>query len=162
MKINELGPKQYRPEIQKPTEQPKSGLKPKAGKEKSIDKVDVSGISKQSEKTNRLFRIAKAKIQNVPDVRYDKIQAAKEKIENGMYNRPEVMSVLAEKLAKNPEISAALAQSQKNDGSEGMSPQRLELIRNRLNSGFYNKPDVVEKIADSVMKDLGSHGENNS
>lgn len=162
MKINELGPKQQYPEIQKPTEQAKGAQKPQAGKQKSVDKVEVAGIARQSKETGRLFRLAKAKMQAIADVRYDKIQAAKRKIENGEYNRPEVISALADKLAKNPEIQASLPKSAEKAASAGLSPQRMEVIKNRLQSGFYDKPEVVEKIANSILTDLGSQNENNS
>ncbi len=162
MKINELGSKQYYPEIQKPTEQAKEAQKPEAGKQKSIDKVDVAGVAKQTKETAHLFRLAKAKIQAVSDVRYDKIQATKRKIESGEYTRPEVLSALADKLAKNPEIQAALSQSAENSASAGLSPKRMEMIKNRIQSGFYNKPEVVEKIADSILMDMGEQKENNS
>ncbi len=165
MKINELGPKQYYPEIQKPAEQSdqvKGTPKPEKGKPKSIDKVEVAGVTKQSKETARLFHLAKSKLQQVSDVRYDKLQAARKKIENGEYNRPEVLNALAEKLAKNPEIRAALGGIESNTSMEGLSPQRMEVIRNRVKSGYYNRPEVVDKIADSLLTHLDSEGENNS
>ena len=36
-----------------------------------------------------------------------------------------------------------------------LSEERLTLLKDRIASGFYSKPEVVEKIADRVASDLG-------
>jgi hypothetical protein len=35
-----------------------------------------------------------------------------------------------------------------------LSPERLEQIRNRVNSNFYNSNEVLSKVADKVLSDI--------
>lgn len=36
------------------------------------------------------------------------------------------------------------------------SQPNLELIKSRINLGFYNSPEVLDKVADGILKDLQS------
>ena len=42
--------------------------------------------------------------------------------------------------------------------TSGMSQDRLELIRRRIQDGYYNRPDVKHKIADKLIDDADREG----
>ena len=39
--------------------------------------------------------------------------------------------------------------------SKKIEPKDLDAIRNRIDSGFYNKPEVIDKVANSLLKEIG-------
>ena len=36
-------------------------------------------------------------------------------------------------------------------GDETMDPEKLKMIKNRIESGYYNRPDVASDIADKLL-----------
>ncbi len=60
---------------------------------------DSAEISKEAKQLAEEAKIRET-LAKVPDVREDKIQQAKEKLENGAYNKEEVINTVAERLMK--------------------------------------------------------------
>ncbi len=62
----------------------------------SADSAEISSEAKQLAEEAKLRSI----LDKTPDVRQDKIDEVKAKLQNGAYNNDEVMNVVAEKLMK--------------------------------------------------------------
>ena len=48
-----------------------------------------------------------------------------------------------------------LSEEAKNIQKNQESSKNLELIKQRINSKFYDKPEVIDHVANSILKDIG-------
>lgn len=55
---------------------------------------------------------------------------------------------------KNVSDKIEISQEAKVKKSETSDSNKLALVKERIDSGFYNKPDVISKVADSILKEL--------
>ncbi|MGA2141878.1 MAG: flagellar biosynthesis anti-sigma factor FlgM [Brevinematales bacterium] len=60
---------------------------------------DSADISKEAKQLAEEAKIRET-MARVPDIREDKVQEAREKLQNGSYNKEEVMNTVAERLMK--------------------------------------------------------------
>jgi anti-sigma28 factor (negative regulator of flagellin synthesis) len=65
----------------------------------SVQVPDSADISKEAKQLAEEAKIRET-MARVPDIREDKVQEAKEKLQNGSYNKEEVMNTVAERLMK--------------------------------------------------------------
>jgi len=64
------------------------------------DKVEISSEAKKLQDSSNLNSIASKTIKDSPEVREDKIDEVRQKINDGFYDESDVSSVLADKLLK--------------------------------------------------------------
>ena len=74
----------------------KTSIKKEAEIKAPIDNVQISDAAKQKAEMAKIQSV----IDNTPDVRQDKIDEVKAKLERGDYNNEDVMNKVAEKLMK--------------------------------------------------------------
>jgi len=83
---------------------------PKSGKVKgrkvegtpsqSQDNVTISSEARLLQKLEEDIKLANEAIKEVPDVRQEKVNLAKERLESGFYNDKKVINVIAERLSR--------------------------------------------------------------
>ncbi len=80
-----------------------------------------------------------------PVDRSEKLNAVKEKIQAGYYDKPEVIDALADKMTQ----VAAPGSAVQNE------------FQKKADEGFYDSPEVIDKTADNMLKQvLGNYGRN--
>ncbi|MFH1069808.1 MAG: flagellar biosynthesis anti-sigma factor FlgM [Candidatus Glassbacteria bacterium] len=137
------------------------------GKQKSSDgtvpKVDTVTISEQArslQRTESELQSLKQELDNeLPQNKLDQVRA---KIQSGQYLVDQgVVEGTAESILASgaladlvnrdhPLMRAALAETESLKADE----DKLAQIRQRIESGYYNSPDVVNEIADKILEDL--------
>ena len=90
-----------------PSEKPK-GIQRKGVKRKvestpvkNGDKVEISSAARELQNSHSIIKKAKAALNNSPDVREDKIQQVRNKINTGYFSSNQIKNELAEKLLQN-------------------------------------------------------------
>jgi len=126
------------------------------------DSVKISKAGKTLQKDKAEFLFAKKALSQVPDIRPDKVESAISKIENKYYNNYSAKESLAKKLLdteifkpelnENKVISGFKAELK---GASDVRKNKLVEIRNRVKNNFYNRKDVIAKLSDKILKDLG-------
>ena len=124
-------------------------------------KIDTVTISEQARSLQRAQNEPQAPESDRGAVRSEKVNAAKAGLENGSLLSDKVVEQTAEAILESGDLgdiinSRRLAAGLNGSGVDNLSddPGRLEEIRQRIQSGFYNSSEVAEKIADSMMEDL--------
>jgi len=51
----------------------------------------------------------------------------------------------------NKAVEEAKKAAKSDSAEETMDPEKLKVIKNRIESGYYNRPDIVSDIADKLL-----------
>ncbi|MCX6639284.1 MAG: hypothetical protein NTW14_02215 [bacterium] len=113
--------------------------KPAAAEEIQQDQLQVD--DKRRDET-RLVENAKLMLGELPEVRTDKVELARQRMQEGYYDRPEVLQAAAEKIAKQ-EIGGE---------SDQINPQNVQRARQRIVSGYYDQQQVLDQTAEKIVK----------
>lgn len=150
MKINEINSQKYISNITQHAANKESIIKKQAPNGK--DEVQLSLKGKQLSQSKHLLKIAKEKLKNIPDVRFDKIETSIKNIHEGKYNRHEVVENIASTLMQKIDFKEIIQQKAQD---KIISTEQVHGIRAKMSSGFYSTPEVVNTIAQKILKDLG-------
>ena len=151
MKINEINSQKYVSEISKNIVKKEPLAKQHISNGK--DEIQLSLKGKQLSQSKRLLKIAKAKLKDIPDVRFDKIESAVKNIRNGKHSSSEVVGKIADSLLQKPEFQEIIQQK----GQKNIIPtEKVQEIKAKMDSDFYSKPEIVDKIARNILKDFSS------
>ena len=126
------------------------------GKNKvKTDKLEISDQAKKLQGENSLFNVAQSKLSNISEIRQTKIDEIRGKIASNYYNDDKVISQVAEKLAKSEELVSALAnQNRKAANVSSSDAKKLSVVFNRIDRKFYDSIEVLDKIAEGLLKDI--------
>lgn len=85
-----------------------------------------------------------------------KIEDAKTNLNSGLYEKQEYKEKTADKLLESKEFKdiAYNPDSLKSTASDKSSTEKIQKIKDKLAKGFYNKAEVLEKIADKLLKEF--------
>ena len=106
--------------------------------------VDRAELEQSRLEDSQAFEAAKLVLETIPDVRTDKIELARKRLEEGFYDRPEIQAEIAAMMIADPEANPAL---------RTLSPEEIETIRNRIESGYYDEEKVNNIIASGLIDD---------
>ncbi|HLA40892.1 MAG TPA: flagellar biosynthesis anti-sigma factor FlgM [Candidatus Glassbacteria bacterium] len=130
------------------------------GSKPKVDTVTISEQARSLQRTQNELNSLKQKIDGQPD--QEKLEQVRAKIASGQYLLDEkVVKGTAEAIlasgslsdlvnSDHPLVRAALAETQSQKANE----EKLALVKQRIESGYYNSSDVVNQIADKIMDDL--------
>ena len=168
MKIDQLlqGTTSKNLKEQSPVEKAKDGAS-KTGSGKSAGgalKIDTVTISDEARNLQRSIGETRTeqKQTNAVDIRQGKVQAAKAGIADGSLLSDEVVEKTAEAILESGDLgdiidsrklSAGVGRSGVED-IQGADAGRIDEIRQRIQSGYYNSADVVDNIAEKMLDDL--------
>jgi anti-sigma28 factor (negative regulator of flagellin synthesis) len=125
------------------------------------DKVTISEQARSLQRAESELKILKKDLDAQTPVREDKVELARSKLASGNLITDEVVESTAEAILKSgtlsdlinidqPLIKAMLAET----GDLEASEEKLAEIKERIQSGYYNSPEVVGDIADKMLEDL--------
>ncbi|HUU28760.1 MAG TPA: flagellar biosynthesis anti-sigma factor FlgM [archaeon] len=130
-----------------------------AGKLKT-DTVVISEEARTLQRTESELKAHLDQMETASTVRRDKVELAMAKIAGGQFIIDDVVDGTAEAILKSGALSDIinsdkLAQARLS-GMKSLqaSPEKLAAIKERIESGYYNTPEMAGKIADSIMDEL--------
>lgn len=148
---------------QTPIEKARDGAG-KTGQEKPVAgplKVDTVTISEQARSLQRAQNASQGMQARDDSIRPDKVKAARTMIQSGALMSDKVVEKTAEAILESGDLGDIINARRLTAGLGGSGvdrlsddPNRLDEIRQRVQSGFYNSPEVTDRIAESMMDDL--------
>jgi len=93
MNINEISPVSGSQPIKRV-----SSKKKISNEQKVSDKVEISSKGKNLQNLEAIKRKAQAVLKNTPEVREEKINEVKKRVQSGYYNSPQVINNIADRL----------------------------------------------------------------
>jgi len=132
-----------------------SGGKPKT------DTVVISEQARSMQRTEAEMKAWKSRLASDPGLREDKVVAAKDKVDSGKLLNGEVVEQTAEAIIKKGSLTdivkgkelLALLVGQEDEISETRQ-SKLDEVKQKMESGFYNSQEVTEHVAGKIIEDL--------
>ncbi len=129
------------------------------------DMVNISPQAKSLQQLQADIKVAKEALKYIPNVREGKIQEIAIRLQSGYYNSAEFRAALADRLggmlsreitAPSDEQTGEIFAKPASSAVPGAADQsRLDEIRQRISSNYYNDSSVKDSIAEKIMKNLG-------
>ena len=105
------------------------------------DRTELTDANREESRTQQA---AKLVLETIPDVRTDEVELARQRLESGFYDKPEVRDEIASRMITDPEANPA---------SGGVSEEEAAKIRHNIQNGYYDKPDVKNSVAKGIIDD---------
>ncbi len=105
--------------------------------------IDRAEFHQEAKVEGQLLEGAKLVFEALPNIRADRVAQAKRRLDEGYYDRPEVIDQIATHLAADPEAQP----------SAPLSLAQQDSIKRRLAEGYYDTPEVIDKIAGSLAEE---------
>jgi len=125
-------------EISLPANQREAGAAPRSG-------ADTIEFDPRRREDAIVEENAKILLNELPEVRADRVEEARRKLESGFYDRPEVIEQAAQNVQNELDQTATLAQKQKAEGEMVAGAQR------RMAQGYYEQPEILDETARRIM-----------
>lgn len=125
------------------------------------DRLEISDAARSMLDRQKKVDATKVAVEQQPDVRADRLKDVSKRIADGYYNRPDVIEKITDSVIKsgvmNDAIQARNAVStvlQKMDETPDVRQDQVDNARNKAAEGAYDQPEVIEKVADEILKNL--------
>ncbi len=139
--------------------------KPRATSERSKeagrkDRLELSPEAKKLREKD-LLEIARAELAKIPEVRQKKVDEVRGKVAQHYYDNEKVVRDIAASMAHSTELAQALqAENREAAGkADAVALKKLAVVFNRMDRKFYDSPEVMEKVARNLFKDLKDSGQ---
>ena len=165
MKINHVSRRDKAHDLKKKAEPEKStettSAKEKSGGKLKTDTVSISEQARSMQRTESEMQVSKGRLESDSGVREDKVGAAKAKLASGKLLNDDIVGRTADAIVKSgsladiiksKELMARLAGMEHE--VEGSRQSKLDEVKQRIESGFYNSSEVTEQVAGRIMEDL--------
>ena len=165
MKINHVSPRDKAHDLKKKAEPEKPAetttSKEKSGGKIKTDTVTISEQARSMQRTESEMQVSKSRLESDTGVREDKVGAAKAKLASGKLLKDDIVERTADAIVKSgsladiikgKELIARLAGMEQE--VEGFRQSKLDEVKQKMESGFYNSSRVTEQVAERIMEDL--------
>jgi len=126
------------------------------------DTTQISDKARELQRSAKLIQDSVEILKKMPSIREDAVLLARDRVNSGYYNQPEVLdtvaNIIGEHLATNSPLSASDLAT---DVIANVAPDQAELtksdllnIRKNLEQGVYESSEVVNKVADKIYQFL--------
>ena len=135
---------------------------------KKTDLHDVAIFSddaRRLQETEVILQNALQKLNEMDEIQHANLAEFKEKIDHGFYNQDDILEKVVDEMFSEDELRSIInkrmtdeqyvAELKKMDAEYAQDEAKLEKIRDRIQSGYYNSPEVAEKIADELIDLIG-------
>ena len=125
------------------------------------DQVRISKEARALQKSDSELNVARTALQQVPNVRADRVADARKALQSGRYNTPEVTSRISERLLEggiagrltgNTKVTPLAARIRENTSPLGEN--RLNQLRDRISSNFYARREVTQNLAQRLLRNF--------
>jgi len=133
-------------------------------KSTASDRSQISEEAKQLQQAARLIEESVEQLKAMPEVRVEAVQRARERVESGYYDDPEVLAgianIISEHLSAESPVSASdlatdVIANISPDHSE-MTRVDLEDIKGYIEQNLYQDEQVIEEVASRILRFLHS------
>lgn len=133
--------------------QPADSVREKEGGNAADSSRDILQVDQRRREDVRLEENAKLLLKELPDVRLDRIEEARRRLQEGFYDQEDVLRQTADRILQDQRPSSTAEVKQ----TSAPTPRTTELskvdqARNRLNAGFYDQPEILEETARRILK----------
>ncbi len=109
----------------------------------SISVSDSAEFNRIAREDSRILDGARMVAEALPNIRQEKVKLAKERLESGYYDRPEVKDQIATGMTSDPESVP----------SAPISEEQIASIRSSVSNQYYDQPDVKNEVAKGLADD---------
>ena len=144
-------------------EQPKLAEKTSTGSSKG-DTVVISEQARNLQKTETNLKTnTTAETTTDQSVRQDRVDAVKAKVESGAYVDDELVNRTADKILNSGSLNDVVKDEIKVQGNDTGQikledpvddSEKLNEVREKIKSGFYNSTEVVDGVANNILENL--------
>jgi anti-sigma28 factor (negative regulator of flagellin synthesis) len=127
----------------------------------TADEVSISTSARSLHLQQKQVDKAEEAMGNTPAVRADRIEAVTRRIAEGYYNRPEVIDKIAGAVVQSGVLDDALQARtavttvlKQIDRTADVRQDRVEKARQNIQAGVYNRPEVIEKVAEEILRNF--------
>ncbi len=127
----------------------------------STDEVSFSSKAKRLQETEQILRFALERLEQFDEVRNEKLEDVKDKIDSNYYFNDQVSDkvsenmfsdrVIRESIEKQIRVKEYVDKLKQADADEADNSTRLSAIKDRIDSDFYNDEEIIEKTADKLL-----------
>lgn len=114
---------------------------------------DLLQVDEKRRDETRLVENAKLLLEELPDVRSDRVEQARQRLENGFYDRPEVLDQTAGKLLESESPEGLTQLRNVSVADENSNVQKVQTSQDRLSSGYYEQDGILDKTAQRILKE---------
>jgi hypothetical protein len=167
MAINKISDILSRPASQDTVKEATSGKKEKttASEQSEVkkttleDKVIFSDDAKKLQETEVILQTALQKLREMDEVNQKNLEGITRRINSNFYDKDTVVNGLVDEIFPEEQLRDAVEKriraekyvSELNRLEEELSEERLAEIRQRIESGYYNSPEVIDAIAETLV-----------
>ena len=126
------------------------------------DSVKISSEAKVLQQTKAEFLTAITALKNVPPGRQERIQEVSSRVQSGFYKSAEFSAILSDRVTQSltgPSFSvtpsSAAGSADKINAPEIPSNEKIDQIKERVKSGYYDGTNVKNDIAEKLLRNFG-------
>lgn len=128
------------------------------------DQTQISAEARELQQSATLIQNSVEILKSMPAIREDAVLLARERVNSGYYDQPEVLDAVAGIIGQHLSANSPLSASDlATDIIANISPQNSDLtksdlmtIRKNLEAGLYQSSEVVNTVADKIYQFLNS------
>ncbi len=127
------------------------------------DRVEFSDQAKQLQETEQILRFAMEKLEKYDEVRSEKLDEVRERLESDFYFGEDMNEDISQKIISprelmntvrdNLEVREYMNRFEEMDAvEEEIDTEKLVEIRNRVAEGYYDDPEILDKTAEKLIE----------
>lgn len=140
----------------------------KSEKTSSGDRTQISDEAKQLQQAAELIEESVEQLKAMPEVRAEAVQRARDRVESGFYDHPDVLDSIVEILTEHINADGPISASdvatdiiaQISPETSNMTRVDLEEIKSNIEQNLYQDEVVIDKVAQRILRFLQSLPEN--
>ena len=115
---------------------------------RTADRLQVSEKGLQLQKLSETLQ---QELQLLPEVRQERVDAARARVQSGFFSDEQFNLKLAGKMLENSDLKQALNLTGDDVPQTDYRDKLMNDVKNRLNSGFYSADSVMDFVADRLL-----------
>ncbi|MEA1973878.1 MAG: hypothetical protein U9N34_11390 [Candidatus Cloacimonadota bacterium] len=132
-----------------------------AKSEKNSDVLKFSSKAKKLQESESILRKALQKIESFEQIRNEDLSEVSKRIDSDYYNSDEFAEELSRKIFSDNDLENIVSEKkairnltkklEEANNSEEIDEQKMKDIREKIENGFYNNPDILSNTADKII-----------
>lgn len=128
------------------------------------DSVVFSDKAKQLQETEQILRFALKKLEQLDEIRRDKLADVRDRVDSGYYLSDEVDDEVANRVFSREEIRQVIQREQEverwtqsvkqldTEDSVEVDLEKIRAIREKIAAGEYDSPEILDKTAEKILE----------
>jgi anti-sigma28 factor (negative regulator of flagellin synthesis) len=126
--------------------------------------VKFSPEAKKLQETEKILRFALEKLETLDEIRADKLDDVREKVDNNFYMSEDVISKVSDKIISGTELQnkiklttdvenylQKIKEIDSKDMSVNLNYDKVDEIKSKIANGYYDSPEIMEKTAEKLI-----------